>query len=110
MPVLTDLLRMARAFLIWAYLGLALVLPLIFVTMSEYLAWRDPVYITAGLAGVVALGLVLVQPLLAQGWLPGLHMLSGRRRSRRRPLDHQPSRHHRRATAALANAVFRLGG
>lgn len=72
-------MRMARALLIWTGLGLALVLPLTFAAMSEYLAWRDPVYIAAGLAGVVALCLVLVQPLLARGWLPGLYLARGRR-------------------------------
>lgn len=72
-------MRMARALLIWTGLVVVLVLPLIFAATSEYLAWRDPVYIAAGLAGVVALCLLLVQPLLALGWLPGLHLLLGRR-------------------------------
>jgi predicted ferric reductase len=72
-------MRMARALLIWGGLALALVLPLSFAATSEYLTWRDPVYITAGLAGVVALCLVLVQPLLAGGWLPGLHLIRSRR-------------------------------
>ncbi|MVA12318.1 ferric reductase [Agrobacterium vitis] len=72
-------MRMARALLIWTSLVVVLVLPLIFAATSEYLAWRDPVYIAAGLAGVVALCLLLVQPLLALGWLPGLHLLLGRR-------------------------------
>lgn len=69
----------ARASLIWTCLVLALVLPLTFAATSEYLASRDPVYIAAGLAGVVALCFLLVQPLLALGWLPGLHLLLGRR-------------------------------
>lgn len=72
-------MRMARALLIWTGLVLALVLPLTFAATSEYLDWRDPVYIAAGLAGVVALCLLLVQPLLARGWLPGLHLLLSRR-------------------------------
>ena len=72
-------MRLARALLIWAGLALAIVLPLTFAATSEYLAWRDPVYIAAGFAGVVALCLALVQPLLAGGWLPGLHLLRGRR-------------------------------
>lgn len=69
---------MARALLIWTGLFLALVLPLTLAATSEYLAWRDPIYIAAGLAGVIALCLLLVQPLLARGWLPGLHPLLGR--------------------------------
>lgn len=72
-------MRLARALLIWAVLAFAIVVPLIFAATSEYLAWRDPIYIAAGFAGVVALCLALVQPLLAGGWLPGLHLLRGRR-------------------------------
>lgn len=40
--------------------------------MSPLLAWREPIYILAGFAGVVAMGLLLLQPLLAGGDLPGL--------------------------------------
>ncbi len=72
-------MRLAHALLIWVGLALAIVVPLAFAATSEYLAWRDPVYIAAGFAGVVALCLALVQPLLASGWLPGLHLLRGRR-------------------------------
>jgi predicted ferric reductase len=53
--------------------------------LSPLLAWRQPVYIAAGFAGVLCLGLLLVQPLLIAGALPGLrgprarrvHRLSG---------------------------------
>jgi predicted ferric reductase len=72
-------MRRTRALLIWAGLGLAIVVPLSFAATSEYLAWRDPVYIAAGFAGVVTLCLALVQPLLARAWLPGLNLLRGRR-------------------------------
>jgi len=72
-------MRLARALLIWAGLALAIVVPLAFAATSEYLAWRDPVYIAAGFAGAMALCLVLVQPLLVGGWLPGLRQRSGRR-------------------------------
>lgn len=72
-------MRLASALLIWVGLALAIVVPLSFAATSEYLAWRDPVYIAAGFAGVVALCLALVQPLLAGGWLPGLHLMRGRR-------------------------------
>jgi predicted ferric reductase len=71
-------MRFARAFLIWAALVLALAVPLILAASSELLAWRGPVYIAAGLAGVIALCLALVQPLLAGGYLPGLPLLRGR--------------------------------
>lgn len=71
-------MRTARALLIWTGLALALALPLTLAATSEYLAWRDPVYIAAGFAGITALCLSLVQPLLARGWLPGLPPLRGR--------------------------------
>lgn len=72
-------MRIARALLIWAALVLAVTVPLAFAATSEYLAYRDPIYIAGGFTGVVALCLVLVQPLLASGWLPGLPLLRGRK-------------------------------
>lgn len=72
-------MRPAHAMLIWAGFALAVVVPLTFAATSEYLAWRDPVYIAAGFSGVIALCVALVQPLLAAGWLPGLRRLRGRR-------------------------------
>ena len=71
--------RSARVPLIWAALALAIGVPIAFATASEQLAWRGPVYILAGFAGIVALGLVLVQPLLIGGYLPGLSAYRGRR-------------------------------
>ena len=64
--------RVARAILIWAALAVALAVPIAAAAVSPLLAWRRPVYIAAGFAGVVALGLMLVQPLLIGGHLPGL--------------------------------------
>lgn len=72
-------MRLARALLIWAALAIAIGGPLILAATSEYLAYRDAVYIAAGFAGTVALGLALIQPLLAAGWLPGFQVLRGRR-------------------------------
>ena len=74
--------RSARALLIWAALVAAIVVPLAAAAMSPQLAWRRPVYITAGFAGVIALSLLLVQPLLVGGYLPGLQALRGRRAHR----------------------------
>lgn len=54
-------------------------MPLAVAATSPLLAWREPIYIAAGLAGVVGLGLLLVQPLLAGGLLPGLRMRASRR-------------------------------
>jgi predicted ferric reductase len=65
--------------LIWAALAAALAVPFVVAAASPLLAWRDPIYIAAGLAGVVALGLLLLQPLLAGGYLPGLRLRLGRR-------------------------------
>ncbi|MEL7174650.1 MAG: hypothetical protein AAFN05_17005, partial [Pseudomonadota bacterium] len=62
----------ARAILIWAVLAAALIVPVAVAATSPLLAWREPVYIAAGFAGVVTLGLLLLQPLLAGGYLPGV--------------------------------------
>ncbi|MCK1757639.1 ferric reductase-like transmembrane domain-containing protein [Bradyrhizobium sp. 137] len=69
----------ARATLIWVALALAICVPIAAAAGSDLLAWRGPVYILAGFAGIVALGLVLVQPLLIGGYLPGLSAYRGRR-------------------------------
>jgi predicted ferric reductase len=68
-----------RAALTWAGLATAVAVPMAIAATSPLLAWRDPVYIASGFAGVVAMALVLVQPLLAGGFLPGLPLLRGRR-------------------------------
>ncbi|MEM9781629.1 MAG: ferric reductase-like transmembrane domain-containing protein [Pseudomonadota bacterium] len=69
----------ARAVLIWAAVSVALVVPVAIAATSPQLAWREPVYIAAGFAGVVSLGLLLLQPLLAAGSLPGLPVRRGRK-------------------------------
>ncbi|MBR0718568.1 ferric reductase-like transmembrane domain-containing protein [Bradyrhizobium liaoningense] len=65
--------------LIWAALAAAICVPIAFAATSPLLAWRGPVYILAGFAGMIALGLMLVQPLLIGGYLPGLSAYRGRR-------------------------------
>ncbi len=70
---------MSRATLIWAALAAAICVPIAAAAASPLLAWRGPVYIVAGFAGIIALGLVLVQPLLVGGYLPGLQGYRGRR-------------------------------
>jgi predicted ferric reductase len=72
-------MRLAKASLIWAALAAAVCVPIALATASPLLEWRGPVYILAGFAGIVALGLVLVQPLLIAGYLPGLSAYRGRR-------------------------------
>ncbi len=69
----------ARVVLIWAALAVAVGVPIALAAASPLLAWRDPVYITAGFAGIVGLGLMLAQPLLIGGYLPGLPAPRARR-------------------------------
>lgn len=68
-----------RAILVWAGLGAATCIPILAAIASPLLAWRDAIYIIAGFAGIVALSLMLLQPLLAGGYLPGLSHYPGRR-------------------------------
>lgn len=71
--------RPAKASLIWAALAAALCVPLALAAASPLLQWRGAVYIVAGFAGIVVLFLMLVQPLLIAGDLPGLSAYRGRR-------------------------------
>ena len=58
--------------LIWTALAAALAVPLAVAATSPLLAWREPIYIAGAFAGVVGLALLLLQPLLAGNYLPGL--------------------------------------
>jgi len=69
----------ARARLAWCLLAAAILLPTLLAATSPLLAWRGPIYILACFAGIAALALVLLQPLLAGGYLPGLPGPRGRR-------------------------------
>jgi len=64
--------------LVWPVLVIAVGVPIAAAAASPLLAWRDPVYIAAGFAGVVAMALLVFQPLLAAGRLPGLFAQRGR--------------------------------
>jgi predicted ferric reductase len=75
-------MRLAKGPLIWAALATAVCVPIAAAAASPLLAWRGPLYILAGFAGILALGLMLVQPLLAGGTLPGLSGYRGRRAHR----------------------------
>src|SRR6476646_4702986 len=90
--------KRARMILIWAALALAIGVPVAAAATSEQLAWRGPVYILAGFAGIIALGLVLVQPLLVGGYLPGLAAYRGRRA------------HHWIGGALVVAVVIHVGG
>ncbi|WP_456632390.1 ferric reductase-like transmembrane domain-containing protein [Bradyrhizobium sp. URHC0002] len=65
--------------LIWVAFAAAVCVPIAAAAASPLLAWRGPVYILAGFAGIVALGVMLLQPLLIGGYLPGLSGRIGRR-------------------------------
>jgi predicted ferric reductase len=91
-------MRLARVTLIWALLAAAIFVPIAAAAASPLLAWRGPVYILAGFAGIIALGLMLVQPLLIGGSLPGLSAYRGRRV------------HHWVGGALVAAVVVHVGG
>jgi len=90
--------RPARVALIWVALAAAIGVPLAAAAMSPQLEWRGPVYIAAGFAGIVALGVMLVQPLLIGGYLPGLPARLGRRV------------HHWTGAALVAAVVVHVAG
>ena len=81
-----------RAALIWVVVAGTIVVSLAIAATSPLLAWRGPIYVVAGFAGILALALVLLQPLLAAGLLPGLSVPRARRI-------------HRRVGAALVAAI-----
>ena len=68
-----------RSTLAWLALLLAIAVPIAAAATSTLLEWRDPIYIAGGFAGIVAMALMLLQPLLAGGYLPGLSTFGGRR-------------------------------
>jgi predicted ferric reductase len=75
-------LTAGRGALIWAGLAIAVSAPIALAAMSPLIAWRDGVYIASGFAGMGALALLLAQPLLVGGHLPGLPARRGRRTHR----------------------------
>src|SRR5262245_46969757 len=72
-------MRSARAALVWVALIVAICVPIAFAATSDLLAYRGPVYIVAGFAGIIGLGLLLVQPLMIGGYLPGPSAYRARR-------------------------------
>lgn len=68
-----------RVALTWSAVVLAVAVPLLLASTSPLLAWRQPVYIAAGFAGILGLGALLVQPMLIGGFLPGLSPAHARR-------------------------------
>ena len=72
-------MALARRGVVAAALGIAVAAPIGLAAASPLLAWREPVYIVAGFAGIVAMALILVQPLLAMAALPKLAPAQSRR-------------------------------
>lgn len=68
-----------RTIIIWLSLVAVVTLPIGLAATNELLAWRDPIYIGAGFAGIIGLALLMLQPLLAAGILPRLAEPLGRR-------------------------------
>lgn len=113
-----------RGWLAWLGVAGAMTVPVALAVASPYLAYRNPAYILGGFAGIVCLALLLIQPLLAAGYLPGLSPVQARRWHRRagvgdravrgdpcrRPVRDQPARHDRRAVAGRADPVLGLRG
>src|SRR5712671_8004652 len=91
-------MRLAWVTLIWALLAAAIFVPIAAAAASPLLEWRGPVYILAGFAGIIALGLMLVQPLLIAGYLPGPSAYRGRRA------------HHWIGGALVVAMVIHVGG
>lgn len=71
-------MRLLSAILVWAGFGALVGTPIFIAAASPLLQWRDPVYVVAGFAGIAALALLLVQPVLIGGYLPGLPRRLGR--------------------------------
>jgi predicted ferric reductase len=84
--------------MIWAALAAAVGVPIAAAAASPLLEWRDAVYILAGFAGIIALGLMPVQPMLIAGYLPGLSAYRGRRA------------HHWMGGALVVAVVIHVGG
>ncbi|MGQ7847254.1 ferric reductase-like transmembrane domain-containing protein [Granulosicoccus sp. 3-233] len=69
--------------ILWGAAVCMLVLPLTLAMLSPLQAGREFTYVTGALAGVLALSLLFVQPMLAAGFLPGLGTSRARRWHRR---------------------------
>ena len=95
-------MRARPSLLIWGLLLAVFTLTFVLAGRSPLLAWRQPVYIAASFAGILAMCLMLVQPLLMGGGLrlktshgtQGASLgrrkhLGGRFAARARPLAHQ---------------------
>ncbi|TYC60585.1 ferric reductase [Rhodobacterales bacterium] len=77
--MLPSLRSLRAAPFIWCGLIAVMVIPIVIAAFSPYLAYRNFAYIVGGFAGIFALALFVIQPLLAAGYLPGARTLAQRR-------------------------------
>lgn len=89
---------MTRSVAIWIGLAGAAIIPLWLAGLSPLLAWRGPIYITAGFCGVIGLVLLLFQPLLASRSLPNLS-----------PIQHRKL-HRVTGVALILTIILHVGG
>lgn len=61
----------------WIAVALVAAVPVAVAAASPLLGGRDLVWVLGGMAGVVALSLLFVQPLLVSAWLPGTRGRTG---------------------------------
>lgn len=69
----------SQPWIVWGGLGLIVTVALVASVMSPLLAWRQPIYIIASIAGVFSLVLLLFQPLLMLRKMPGVRISQGRK-------------------------------
>ena len=68
-----------RSVTVLGFLLLAVVIPIVFAALSPLHQWRSAVYITASMAGVIGMSLLLIQPLLMAGMLSVVNPLQARK-------------------------------
>lgn len=69
---------MQQPWFVWGCLVLIAAAAIVASAMSPLLAWRQPIYIIAGFAGILALTILLFQPLLMVRQMPGLKITQRR--------------------------------
>jgi predicted ferric reductase len=63
----------------WSGAAVFMIVPIVLAAYSPYLGSRNLPYIGGGFAGIVGLSMLLLQPLLPAGYLPGSEGRAGRR-------------------------------
>jgi predicted ferric reductase len=74
-----DAAKRMKAVLVWCLVMACVLVPVGIAAANPLQANRDALWIVGGMAGIAALALLLVQPLLAAGYLPGPSLTAGRR-------------------------------